>query len=84
MRTTLPSGSDVASFWSVWLPWCDAMPFAALTPILLLPFGPDSERIMLYSVDEDKAFSLPPRGKVPYDASCRWLVLMDEPRPSRY
>ena len=80
----LASGTDAASFRSVCSPWRDAVPFAALAPLLLLPFGPDSERIMLYSLDEDKAFSLPPLGKVPYDASCRWLVLMDGPRPSRY
>jgi hypothetical protein len=42
------------------------VPFAALAPLLLLPFGPDSERVTLYSVDEEKAFS-----------SCGWLALMD-------
>ena len=70
----LASGTDAASFRSVCLPWRDAVPFAALAPLLLLPFGPDSERVTLYGVDEEKAFSLPfppgARGKVPCGASC--------------
>ena len=76
----LASGTDAASFRSVCLPWRDAVPFAALAPLLLLPFGPDTERVMLYSV-EGKTFSLPlppdARGKVPCGASCGWLALMD-------
>ena len=77
----LASGTDAASFRSVCSPWRDAVPFAALAPLLLLPFRPDTERVMLYSVDEEKTFSLPlppdARGKVPCGASCGWLALMD-------
>ncbi|XP_025801662.1 F-box protein SKIP23-like [Panicum hallii] len=67
----LASGTDAASFRSVCSPWRDAVPFQAFAPLLLLPFGPDSERVALYSVDEERTFSLP------CGASCGWLALMD-------
>jgi hypothetical protein len=78
----LASGTDVASFRSVCTPWHAAVPFKAFAPLLLLPFGPDSEAVTVYSVAEDKTLSLPlppeARGKVPCGSSCGWLALMDE------
>jgi hypothetical protein len=79
---SLASGADAASFRSVCTPWRDAVPFATFGPHLLLPFGPDSETVTVYSVAEDKTLSLPvppqARGKVPCGTSCGWLALMDE------
>ncbi|OEL24847.1 hypothetical protein BAE44_0014133 [Dichanthelium oligosanthes] len=81
----LASGTDAALFRSVCSPWRDAVPFApSFAPVLLLPFGPGSDRVTLYSVVEGKAFSRPlpdddaARGnKVPCGLSCGWLALMD-------
>ncbi|CAL4950023.1 unnamed protein product [Urochloa decumbens] len=77
----LASGHDAASFRSTCSPWRAAVPFAALEPLLLLPFDPVSDTVTFYRVSEEKAFSLTlpdARGKVPCGTSCGWLALMDE------
>ncbi|CAL5082753.1 unnamed protein product [Urochloa decumbens] len=78
----LASGADAASFRAVCTPWRDAVPFAScFAPLLLLPFlGPDdADRVTLYSVGEDKHFTLPlPPGAVPCGASRGWVALIGE------
>ncbi|KAF8759322.1 hypothetical protein HU200_010362 [Digitaria exilis] len=79
-RGHLASGTDAASFRSVCSPWRAAVPFApCFAPLLLLPSG--AAAVTLYSVAEDKSFSVPLPdgvGKVPCGSSCGWLALMDE------
>ncbi|XP_062203818.1 uncharacterized protein LOC133906041 [Phragmites australis] len=57
------------------------MPFVIFAPLLLLPFGPDSDNVTFYNVLEKKVFSLPLLDvcrKVLCGSSCGWLTLMDE------
>ncbi|CAL5086939.1 unnamed protein product [Urochloa decumbens] len=73
----LASGADAASFRAVCTPWRDAVPFAScFAPLLLLPFlGPDdADRVTLYSVGEDKHFTLP----LPPGAARGWVALIFE------
>ncbi|KAK3132722.1 hypothetical protein QOZ80_6AG0526750 [Eleusine coracana subsp. coracana] len=78
----LASSHDAASFRSVCSEWRAAVPFKSFAPLLLLPFGPESDKVTFYSVIEEEVFSVPlpddVRGKVPCDASRGWLALMDE------
>jgi hypothetical protein len=82
IRKGLASGQDAASFRSVCKPWRAALPFKSFAPLLLLPFGPDSDRVTFYSVSDEEIISVPlpddVRGKMPCGASRGWLALMDE------
>ncbi|KAF0907105.1 hypothetical protein E2562_014705 [Oryza meyeriana var. granulata] len=77
------SGQDTASFRLVCSPWCAALPFERFTPVLMLPFDPESPEgdVTFYSVMDDMAIDLrlpEVRGKVVCGASHGWLALMDE------
>jgi hypothetical protein len=60
IRRGLTSGQDAA--------------FKSFAPLLLLPFGPDSDSVTFYSVSEEEIISVPlpddVRGKMPCGASC--------------
>jgi hypothetical protein len=63
-------------------PWRAALPFKSFAPLLLLPFGPDSDSVTFYSVSEEEIISVPlpddMRGKMLCGASRGWLALIDE------
>ncbi|XP_066364018.1 uncharacterized protein [Miscanthus floridulus] len=77
----LASGHDVASIRSACFPWHAAVLFVTFGSLLLLPFNPNSDRVVFYCVPEKKVLSkmLPDvHGKVACYSSCGWLVLMDK------
>jgi hypothetical protein len=65
----------------VFTKWHAAVPFKSFAPLLLLPFGPESDSVTFYSVSEEEVISVSVpdvRGMVPCGASPGWLAVMDE------